>query len=39
MYLHPKLIRPIAMVYVLSNFKNSGDKCNEVKSPVPGFQV
>ena len=37
-FLHPKLKRPSAMVYILSNFENSEDIYKEVTSPMSGYQ-
>ena len=37
-FVHPKLKRPSAMVYILSNFENSEDMYKEVTSPMSGYQ-
>ena len=32
-FLNPKVKRPSASVYILSNFENSENRCKEVESP------
>ena len=38
MFLHPKVKKPSAMVYILSNFENSENRYKEVTSPISRYQ-